>query len=81
MSSEGDGGIKGTAISPLQSILLGYHSNKSLNNTAAAQITDGFTLSRHRGSVIVVQLVLLGLPNEFTGQVEEKFLHIVRLFG
>lgn len=71
----------GSANSPLQSILPSYHSNESLNDAAAAQITDGFTFSRHRGSVIVIKLVLLGLPNEFTCQVEEKFLHIVGLFG
>lgn len=81
MPSEGDGGTGGSVISPLQSNLWSYHSHELLNDAAAAQITDGFTLSRHRGSVIVVKLVLLGLPNEFTGQVEEKFLHIVGLFG
>ena len=53
----------------------------SLIEVAAAQVTDGFTLAGHWGSVIVVQLVLLGLPDEFAGQVEEKFLDIVGLFG
>lgn len=61
-----------------------YHSQKielSLIEAAAAQVTDGFTLSGHRGSVIVIELVLLGLSDEFTGQVEEKLLNIVGLFG
>lgn len=52
-----------------------------LIDTAAAQVADGFTLAGHWGSVIVVKLVLLGLFNEFTGQVEEEFLHVVGLFG
>lgn len=53
----------------------------SLIDVAAAQVTDGFTLSRHRGSVTVIQLVLLRLSNELAGQVEKKFLNVVRLFG
>lgn len=53
----------------------------SLIDAAAAQVADGFTLAGHRGSVTVVQLVLLGLFYEFTGQVEEKFLDVVGLFG
>lgn len=52
-----------------------------LIDAAAAQVADGFTLAKHRGSVTVVQLVLLGLFYEFTGQVEEEFLHVVGLFG
>lgn len=53
----------------------------ALIEAAAAQVIDGFTLSRHRGSVIVIQLVLLGLPDEFTRQIQEEFLNIVGLFG
>lgn len=63
---------------------LSYHSQETqllLIKAAAAQVTDGFTLAGHRGSVTVIELVLLGLSDEFTGQVEEKFLHIVGLFG
>lgn len=52
-----------------------------LIDAAAAQVADGFTLAGHRGSVTVVQLVLLGLFYEFTGQVEEEFLHVVGLLG
>lgn len=64
--------------------LLTYHSQKielSLIEAAAAQITNSFTLAGHWGSVIVIKLVLLGLSDEFTGQVKEKFLNIVGLFG
>lgn len=59
----------------------GQKAELSLIDAAAAQVADGFTLAGHRGSVTVVQLVLLGLFYEFTGQVEEKFLDVVRLFG
>lgn len=59
----------------------GQKSELSLIDVAAAQVTDGFTLAGHRGSVVVIQFVLLGLANEFAGQVKEKFLNIVGLFG
>lgn len=80
-------GTEALGLSHLPSIsrwLLSYHSRiaeLSLIEVAAAQVTDGFTLTGHWGSVIVVQLVLLGLSNEFAGQIKEKFLNIVRLFG
>lgn len=79
-----DGGIGAQPSALYSQWLLSNHGQKaelSLIEAAAAQVTDGFTLAGHRGSVIVIQLVLLGLSNEFAGQVEEKFLNIVGLFG
>ena len=84
MPFQRDGGIGARPSALYSQWLLIYHSQKaelSLIDAAAAQVTDGFTLAGHWGSVIVIQLVLLGLSNEFAGQVEEKFLNVVRLFG
>lgn len=70
-------------LSPHSQRLLSYNrrAQLALIQVAAAQVTDGFTLARHWGSVIVIQLVLLGLSDEFAGQIQEQFLDIVGLFG
>lgn len=72
----------GSAMCPLQSMTTKLPcAEPSLIDVAAGQVTDGFTLAGHWGIVIVIQLVLFGLSNEFAGQVQEKFLNIVGLFG
>lgn len=79
-----DGGIGAQPPWFYSQWLLCYHSRAAelpLIQTAAVQITDGFTLAGHWGSVIVIELVLFGLSNELARQVEEKFLDVVGLFG
>lgn len=82
LQAKRDGGIGAQPSALYSQWPLSYHrAELALIEAAAAQVTDGFTLSRHRGIVIVVQLVLLGLSDEFAGQIEEELLDIVGLFG
>lgn len=48
---------------------------------AATQVIDVFPFSRHGSGVVVVQRVLLGLADQFAGQIQKELLHVVRFFG
>lgn len=66
MPSLRDGGIGARPAALHSQWLPSYHGQKAqlaLIEAAAAQVADGFTLAGHWGSVIVIQLVLLGLSN------------------
>lgn len=79
-----DGGIEAqpsTFYSQWLPSYRGHTAELPLIEAAAVQITDGFTLAGHRGSVIVVELVLLGFSDELARQVKEEFLDVVGLFG
>lgn len=52
-----------------------------LVHAAATQVIDVFPFSRHGGGVVVVQRVLLGLADQFAGQIQKELLHVVRFFG
>ena len=52
-----------------------------LVDTAAAQVADVLAFAQHGRGIAVVQLVLLGLPDQLAGQVQEELLHVVRLLG
>lgn len=64
--SQRDGGFGAQPSALYSQWLLSYRGQRaelSLIEAAAGQVTDGFTLTGHWGSVIVIQLVLLGLSN------------------
>lgn len=61
--------------------LLPDQQPRSLVNVAAAQVIDVLAFSWHRRRLIVVQRVLLGFTDQYAGQIQEEFFHIVRFFG
>lgn len=57
-------------------------SESELVSAAAAQVADGFSLSWHSVSrVIVVQCVLFGIADQLAGQIQKELLHIIGLLS